>query len=85
MKAGRAVVRGSSGGYLRLTRDVLSISAQMVRQDQWKTLLIPLMTILPAITLATVLGDMAFARYWSARAAGAPVAAWRTQVLNESG
>jgi predicted metal-dependent phosphoesterase TrpH len=85
VKAGRGIVHGTSGGYLRLTRDVTWIIAQMIQERPWKALLAPLAVALPAVTLATVWSEIAFARYWSARATGSAAGALRGHVFNESG
>ncbi len=84
VKAGRAFVHGTSGGYLRLTRDVLRVSAEMVREDHWKVLFIPIAALLPVATLASVLSEAAFARYWSARVARSPITS-RSEVFSETG
>jgi len=84
VRAGKAVVRGSSGGYLRLTRDVISISAQMIKRDHWKAIFIPFFALLPVATVVTSLGESVFARYWSARVAESPIAL-RSEVFGESG
>jgi len=85
VRAGRAVVRGTDGGYFRLTRDVLYIGAQMVQHNPWKALLSPFIGLSPIATFATVLKEIAFARRWSARVGESPAANFRSRVFSESG
>jgi predicted metal-dependent phosphoesterase TrpH len=85
VRAGRAIVRGTSGGYLRLTRDVLYIGAQMVRQQPWKALLTPFLGLLPLATFASTVNEIAFARRWSARVDESPAANFRSRIFSESG
>ena len=62
-----ALTRGSSGGYFRITRDVLSITAKMFQERPWMLLCSPLAVLVPVVTLATFLDEALFARRWSAR------------------
>ena len=62
-----ALTRGTSGGYIRLTRDVLCITAKMFQERPWTLLFSPLALLVPVVTLATILDDALFARRWSAR------------------
>ena len=62
-----ACTRGTSGGYFRITRDVLCITAKMFQERPWTLLLSPLALLVPAATLATFLDEALFARRWSAR------------------
>ena len=67
IRLGKALVRGENGGYFKLTRDVLSIYAKMIQNQPWKLLLAPPAVLVPLVTSATLLNDLAFARRWSAR------------------
>jgi len=62
-----ALTRGTSGGYLRITRDVLWITAKMFQERPWTLLGSPLAVLVPVVTLATFLAEALFARRWSAR------------------
>jgi len=62
-----AITRGTSGGYMRLTRDVLCITAKMFQERPWTLLFGPLAVLVPVVTLATLLDEALFARRWSAR------------------
>ncbi len=67
LRAGKGRVAGAHGGYLKLTRDVLSIGAGMFDEHPWTVVLAPLAFVVPLITLGNYLRDAAFARYWSGR------------------
>jgi predicted metal-dependent phosphoesterase TrpH len=67
LRAGRGRVRGATGSYGILTRDVLSISLAMVRENPWTAVLAPLALAVPAAIAANYLLENVFARYWMAR------------------
>jgi predicted metal-dependent phosphoesterase TrpH len=67
LRAKTALVQGTSGGYFRLTRDVLWITAKLFQERPWTLLFSPLALLVPAVTVATFLEDALFARRWSAR------------------
>lgn len=66
IRAGQARVGGTSGGYGRLTREVLSIGMSMVSEQPW---LFPLLFmgafVGPMITLGNYWREHSFARRWS--------------------
>jgi predicted metal-dependent phosphoesterase TrpH len=70
VRAGRATVGGGHGGYWKLTRDILWIACEMMREKPWTALLAPLAPLIPVATLANMAEEMLFARRWSARARG---------------
>jgi predicted metal-dependent phosphoesterase TrpH len=67
LKAKNAVASGSSGGYFRLTRDVLWITAKMFQERPWTLLFSPMTVLVPAVIAAMFVDEMRFARRWSAR------------------
>jgi len=67
LRAQEALVQGTSGGYFRLTRDVLCITSKMFQERPWTLLFSPLALLVPVVTLATFLDESLFARRWSAR------------------
>jgi predicted metal-dependent phosphoesterase TrpH len=67
VRAGKAILHGGNGGYFKLTRDVLWITAQMFKENPWTVLLSPLSALLPLATFATLVDEMVFARLWSSR------------------
>jgi PHP-associated len=72
--ANSALARGTSGGYFRITRDILCITAKMFHERPWTLLFSPLALLVPLATLATSLDEALFARRWSARVN----ASWRS-------
>jgi predicted metal-dependent phosphoesterase TrpH len=67
LRLGKGRVKGHPGNYSKLTRDVLLIGREMMREKTWKTTLAPLALLVPAFTFANWCGERAFARRWSAR------------------
>ncbi len=67
MRAGRGRVCGEAGGYAKLTRDVLLIAAEAMREKWWTALLVPLTLAVPVITLLNYTREMAFGRMWARR------------------
>ena len=67
LRAKTALVQGTSGGYIRLTRDVLWITAKMFQERPWTLLFSPLALLLPVVMVATFVEEALFARRWSAR------------------
>lgn len=65
IRAGQATAAGGQGGYFKLTRDVLWITAAMMRENPWTTALAPLAALVPIATLAALVEEIAFAWYWS--------------------
>jgi predicted metal-dependent phosphoesterase TrpH len=62
---GRAV--GESGGYAKLTRDVLLIGFEMMREKCWTRVLASLAVFVPAITFWNYCEEYAFGRHWAAQ------------------
>lgn len=67
LRMGAGKVRGSSGGYAKLTRDVASIGIAMVREDLRTLPLAPLVAAVPLVTLANYVIENLFARWWMSR------------------
>lgn len=67
LKAKTAVACGTSGGYFRLTRDVLWITAKLFQERPWTLLFSPIAVLIPAVVFAMSLDETLFARRWSAR------------------
>jgi len=71
LRRGLGQARGESGGYARLTRDILCISAGMVREKPATAVLAPLALAVPLATLANYVFETCFAWRWMKRVAGA--------------
>jgi predicted metal-dependent phosphoesterase TrpH len=65
LKSGHGCVRGESGCYAKLTRDVFLIAGEMMREKAWTVLLAPLAVAIPAATLWNYRYERAFLRRWS--------------------
>jgi predicted metal-dependent phosphoesterase TrpH len=70
LKAGGGRVRGESGCYTKLTRDVFLIAREMMREKAWTILLAPLALAVPAATLWNYRYEEAFLRKWPAEIFG---------------
>ena len=67
LKQGFGRVKGESGGFAKLTRDVLLISGEMMREKSWTALLTPLAVLIPAFTYWNFHGERRFSRRWAAQ------------------
>jgi predicted metal-dependent phosphoesterase TrpH len=67
LRAGRGRVGGEAGGYAKLTRDVLLIAAEAMREKWWTALLGPLTLAVPVVTLLNYTRESAFGRKWARR------------------
>lgn len=64
LRQGRVRVRGESGGFWKLTLDVLAISSAMFRENPLTVLLAPLAAGIPVVTGVNFLVEALFARKW---------------------
>jgi predicted metal-dependent phosphoesterase TrpH len=64
LREGRARAHGEAGSYWKLTRDVLTISLEMFRENPFTLLLAPLLLGIPALTLIHHFLEARFARKW---------------------
>lgn len=67
LRAGKGIVAGEAGGYRKLTRDVLLIAAEALREKWWTGLLGPLTLAVPLVTLVNYAREMAFGHLWAGR------------------
>jgi predicted metal-dependent phosphoesterase TrpH len=72
LRNGSGRVAGDSGSFSRLTRDVLIIGKELMREKAWTMLLAPLAVAIPAITALNYWEERAFDRKWSARVLSEP-------------
>jgi predicted metal-dependent phosphoesterase TrpH len=66
LRAGYGRLGGDSGSYWKLTRDVLMLCLEMMREDRWTILLSPLLALVPAGVAVNYLVDLDFVRRWGA-------------------
>jgi predicted metal-dependent phosphoesterase TrpH len=67
LRRGLGRVRGETGGVSKLTRDVLAIGCEMVRENPRLLPLAALGALVPAVTLGNYVLENMFARWWMAR------------------
>jgi predicted metal-dependent phosphoesterase TrpH len=65
VRNGRGQVAGASGSYAKLTKAVLAIAANLVRECPWTFVLTPLMLAIPMVTLGNYLLELSFHARWS--------------------
>jgi len=65
VRARQAAVGGEHGGFVKLTRDILWIGAEMMREKSWTALLAPLGVLIPGITYLNYRHENKFGRYWA--------------------
>jgi|SRR5579864_5566963 len=64
LRAGAGRVFGESGDYWKLTRAILHIGTSLMREHPATLILFPLLAAIPAITLANLAMEFAFALRW---------------------
>jgi predicted metal-dependent phosphoesterase TrpH len=67
LRAGHGRLCGESGGYWKLTRDIVLLCGEMMREAHWTVLLAPLVALIPAGVAVDYFVDLDFARRWGAR------------------
>lgn len=72
LRRGLGRVHGESGGFCKLTRDVLIIAHEMMRERPRTAALGPLAFLIPAVTLGTCVAEHLFARKWAAEVLDRP-------------
>lgn len=67
LRAGYGRLGGASGSYWKLTRDILLLCFEMMREDHWTILLTPLMALVPAGVGINYFVDLNFGRRWGSK------------------
>jgi predicted metal-dependent phosphoesterase TrpH len=67
LRAGRGVVHGQDGGYLKLTLDIFNFIGSVLRDQPAAAALLPLTVFIPAITAYHWLNEMRFCKRWAAK------------------
>jgi predicted metal-dependent phosphoesterase TrpH len=67
LRRGQGRVRGATGSYWKLTRDILTIGGQMVRHNPATLPLAPLAVVAPLVTAGNYLVETVFSRWWMSR------------------
>ena len=69
LQQGRAATAGESGNYWKLTRAVLEIACDLMRERRWTAVLAPLLAGVPLVILANLVQETSFAHRWGRRTA----------------
>jgi hypothetical protein len=64
LRAGYGRLQGESGSYWKLTRDILHLCMEMMREDRWTLLLAPAVALVPAGVAVDYVVDRMFIRRW---------------------
>jgi predicted metal-dependent phosphoesterase TrpH len=64
LRSGQGRVRGQSGSYWKLARDVFLVSLEMMHDKRWTMLLAPLAVMIPPAVLTNHVKEVFFGRYW---------------------
>jgi predicted metal-dependent phosphoesterase TrpH len=67
LRACRGRVRGATGSYWKLTRDIITIGGLMVRHNPFTLPLAPLALVAPLVTAGNYVLESIFARFWMSR------------------
>lgn len=67
LRRGMGKVRGETGSYWKLTRDVLTIGGHMVRENPLTLPIAALGVLVPLVVMGNYMVEAVFARYWMAR------------------
>ena len=67
LRRGQGRVRGATGSYWKLTRDVLIIGGNMLRRNPWTLPIVPLSPLVPVITAGNYMMECLVARWWMSR------------------
>jgi predicted metal-dependent phosphoesterase TrpH len=67
LRRGMGRVRGETGGYAKLTRDVFAIGLEMIRENRATLPIALLAWMVPLILLRNSIEEAIFARWWMAR------------------
>jgi predicted metal-dependent phosphoesterase TrpH len=65
VRAGRGLIRGNHGGYVRLTADIYRIAKSMVFENPWTLAILPVTVLVPAFTAGHWLNEIRFCRKWT--------------------
>jgi predicted metal-dependent phosphoesterase TrpH len=67
LRAGRGVVYGEHGRYLKLTADIFSLARALLKEKPWCAPLVIAAVLIPAVTAAHWFNEVRFCKHWMAR------------------
>ena len=70
LRAGRGVVHGENGNYMKLTADIFRFAGSLLREKPWAAVILPLTVFVPAITAGHWLNEIRFCKQWTQRLEG---------------
>lgn len=70
LRAGRGMVHGENGHYLKLTADIFRFAGSLLREKPWAAVILPLTVLVPAITAGHWLNEIRFCKQWTRRLEG---------------
>jgi predicted metal-dependent phosphoesterase TrpH len=65
LRAGRGIIHGDHGSYLKITFDVYAIIRELLFEKPWTIVLMPLATLVPVATAGHWLNEMRFCEKWT--------------------
>jgi len=70
LRAGRGLVHGENGHYMKLTADIFRFAGNLLREKPWAAVMLPLTVFVPAITAGHWLNEIRFCKQWTQRLEG---------------
>ena len=70
LRAGRGVVHGAHGSFMKLTVDIFRFAGALFREKPWFATMFPLAALIPLITAGHWMNEVRFCRKWSAQLIG---------------
>jgi predicted metal-dependent phosphoesterase TrpH len=67
LRAGRGIVLGEHGRYLKLTADIFSFAGALLKEKPWCAPLVIAAVLIPAVTAAHWFNEIRFCKQWMAR------------------
>lgn len=65
LRAGRGVVHGEHGSYVKLTLDICRFGAALLEEKPWAAAILPFAVFMPAITAGHWLNEIRFCKKWA--------------------
>jgi hypothetical protein len=67
LRAGRGIVHGEHGRYLKLTADIFFFAGALLKEKPWCAPLVIAAVLIPAVTAAHWFNEIRFCKQWMAR------------------
>ena len=67
LRAGRGVIHGEHGRYMKLTADIFCFAAALFKEKPWIAPVMPVAALIPAVTAAHWFNEIRFCKRWTAR------------------